>query len=286
MKRLFGTSLVALSTMLASVAPAETTKQQCIDANVKGQDLRRDGKLAAAREQLQACAAPSCPALIRDDCARRLDDVNKLQPTIVFVAKDGVGQDVAGVTVAVDGKPQRGTLDGTELQVDPGAHVFKFTAPGKPPIDRTFVLALGEKDRREQLVVDATPVSPTPAPPAHPGHLVVTTGEAGVIAVDGQVVAKGRLDASEVPGPHDLLITAQGMVPYKAQIDLKEGETRTLEVSLQAEHRTEPWPWIAGGAVVVAGAIVGGYFLFKSSPSSGPAPPPDPLGSAQLSVFR
>ena len=36
---------------------------------------------------------------------------------------------------------------------------------------------------------------------------------------------------------------------------------------------------------VVAGAVVGGYFLFKTQPA-GAAAPPDQLGSAQLSALR
>jgi hypothetical protein len=100
-------------------ARADMTKAQCVDANVSAQDLRRDGKLSAAREQLVKCAERSCPALVRDDCTRRLDEVDKAEPTIAFEVK-AAGADVFAVTVTVDGKPWTDTLEGKPIPADPG----------------------------------------------------------------------------------------------------------------------------------------------------------------------
>jgi hypothetical protein len=58
-----------------------------------------------------------CPILVRSDCTRRLDELDKVQPTIILVAKDAAGGDVAGVMVAIDGKPGV-RLEGAELPVD------------------------------------------------------------------------------------------------------------------------------------------------------------------------
>src|ERR1019366_7525907 len=88
---------------------------------------------AAARGQFLACASASCPALVRDDCAKRLDDVERAQPTIVFDAKDGAGRDVSMVTVTVDGHPLVDRLDGTSPRVDPGGHPLGFTVSGPAP---------------------------------------------------------------------------------------------------------------------------------------------------------
>jgi hypothetical protein len=287
--------LIAVPALLLLVASrpalADLTKEECIEANVQGQELRSQSKLSAARDQLRACAAASCPGLVREDCTRRLDELEKVQPTIVFSAKDSAGNDVAGVTVAVDATPA-GTLDGSELAVDPGEHVFTFVAPGQPAVSRALVLSIGEKDRREQVIVAgavapiARPAAALPPPPPPRARLVVESEEGATIAVDGRMVAVGHFDAGEPPGPHRIVITAAGMQPYKAGIDLRDGETRTLEVSLEAEKRAVLWPWIAGAVAVVGSGIVGGYFLFKSSPAPGPALPPASLGSAQLSVFR
>ncbi len=100
------------SSLAPTVARADMTKDQCIDANGKGQVLRRDGKLAAAREQLRSCADPSCPAMVRDDCNKRLDSLEAAQPSMVFDVKDAAGADVINVVVTVDGQKLTDHLDG------------------------------------------------------------------------------------------------------------------------------------------------------------------------------
>jgi hypothetical protein len=127
--------VVLLAAMLAGPAPAsaDVTKDQCIDANTQAQSLRRDGKFAAARAQLQACGATACPGLIRDDCARRMDELDRAQPTILFEVKDGSGRDLDAVQVTVDGQPLAERLTGTAFRIDPGSHSFTFTAADQPP---------------------------------------------------------------------------------------------------------------------------------------------------------
>ncbi len=147
--------LVASFGLFSSVAFADVTADQCIDANAKAQGLARDGKLVASREQLVMCVDTHCPAIVRDDCARRLDELDRLQPTIVFDAKDAAGNDVLAATVKVDGRRLADKLDGSPLAVDPGAHAFTFEVAGQPPVTRTFVLREGEKGRNEHVVVGA-----------------------------------------------------------------------------------------------------------------------------------
>jgi hypothetical protein len=72
---------VALSAMPAH---ADVTKQDCVDANMKGQSLQRDGKLRAAKEALLVCASASYPATVRDDCTQQLDALNRKLPSILF----------------------------------------------------------------------------------------------------------------------------------------------------------------------------------------------------------
>jgi hypothetical protein len=163
------TTLVALLVPAAS-AIADVPKAECIQANTAAQDARRDGKFSAAREQLRQCADPACPAMVRDDCTRRLDELEKAQPTIAFEVKDASGADVTAVSVMVDGKPLADSLEGKPLPVDPGKHVFAFTAAGQSPFERTYVLTEGEKGRRERIVLEPQPSPATPAqtesPPA------------------------------------------------------------------------------------------------------------------------
>jgi hypothetical protein len=161
---------IAAGAMLGpGVARADGTVDQCIDANARGQDLLHDGKLAAARALLSACASPSCPKMIRRDCTAHLDELGRLEPAIVFVAKDPAGNDLSAVGVTMDGVPVTERLDGTPLRLDPGEHVFVFTTAGWPPITKRLVLAERDQARIERIVferpahADAPPSPPAPA---------------------------------------------------------------------------------------------------------------------------
>jgi hypothetical protein len=162
--------LGAVMALVCNSASAQTdvTQAECSEMNGKAQDLRRDGKLSAAREQLRKCSDPSCPAAIRDDCAKRLDEVERMQPTIVFEAKDASGKDLTAVVVSMDGVRLADSLDGTALAVDPGAHTFTFEVSGQSPIVQQYVLREGER-ARTALIVSGTPApvrSPTPPEPS------------------------------------------------------------------------------------------------------------------------
>ncbi len=154
--------LLACAFALVSPGAYALTKDQCVDANTRAQSLRREGKLGAAREQLTLCMDATCPGIVRDDCTQRLDELERVQPTIVFDAKSAVGDDVVVVHVAVDGARLTDVLDGRSLGVDPGPHVFTFDVPGQPTTTYRFVLKEGEKDRRERIVL-AGPPEPVPA---------------------------------------------------------------------------------------------------------------------------
>jgi hypothetical protein len=154
---------------VARAAPEDGGVDRCVGANTTAQSLRRDGKLGAARAELTMCVDASCPALVRDDCSQRLDELNRAQSTIVFDAKDDHGYDVIDVTVEVDGRPFAQRLDGIAVAVDPGEHTFTFEAKGHPPkIARKFVLHEGEKARREQILLGGTalPVAAGVSPPS------------------------------------------------------------------------------------------------------------------------
>jgi len=159
--------IAAVFSLAAAPALADVTKDQCIDANGKAQDFRRAGRLSAAREQLRICISSSCPGMVRDDCTKRLDELETAQPTIAFTARDATGVDLIDVRVTVDGKLLVDRLDGKPVNVDTGAHVFTFEVPGQAPVSRTLVLTEGEKGRRERIMIGATPV-PLSAPPAAP----------------------------------------------------------------------------------------------------------------------
>jgi hypothetical protein len=214
-------------------AEAGPGKEQCVDANGLGQELRRTGKLAAAREQLRACAHPACPALVRDDCTLRLDELERAQPTIAFSVQDAAGRDLSQVTVRIDGKTLATRLDGTALPVDIGQHTFQFEAEGHAAVTRAFIVIEGEKLRHERVVLvdpGAELAQPTPAsgaarpraetdPARTPlgAHKLsgVITGAVGVaLLISGTafgVVASSRWSAAEDACPTHMQCSAQAM---------------------------------------------------------------------------
>jgi hypothetical protein len=154
-----------------SVANADVSKAECIDANAKAQDARREGRFSDARLLLLQCAVTACPDLVRDDCTRRFDELEKAQPTIVFDTKDASGRDVIAVKVTVDGKPLAERVVGLPLAVDPGEHTFTFTESGLPPVTQTFAIKEGVKNRHEVIVLGGSaPTTPqaAPVPPSAP----------------------------------------------------------------------------------------------------------------------
>jgi hypothetical protein len=152
---------VSFATMPAAADP---TKEQCIAANDHAQEFRQAGKLGKAREQLLLCVTQSCPGPVREDCAQRLDEVDRAMPTIVFEVKDSSGNDVSAVTVTMDGQPFAQTVGGAAVAVDPGEHHFVFEAMGSPSTVRVIVIREADKDRRVQVVLGAASAT-TSGPP-------------------------------------------------------------------------------------------------------------------------
>jgi len=153
---LLATCAVAACGLVSATSRADPTKDQCVDAHAKAQDLRRSSNFSAARDQLRQCSsAPSCPALIRDDCTKRLDELEGAQPTLVFEVKDAAGNDLSAVKVTIDGALLTERLGGTALSVDPGEHTFTFEAGGLTPLTRKLIIREAQKDRRESITLAA-----------------------------------------------------------------------------------------------------------------------------------
>ena len=153
-------TFIALTTTMAR---AEPTKAQCITANTKAQSLRHEGKLVEARQQLRMCGDPKCPALVSTDCAKRLDELESVQPTVVVDVKDAWGRDLSDVRVAVDGQPLLDKLDGSAAAVDLGAHCFTFSVAGAAPVSQQLVIREGEKSRPVHVVMEGVGTKPAAA---------------------------------------------------------------------------------------------------------------------------
>jgi len=157
---------VVAALLLPTVARADDpTTVDCLTASEKSLSLRNDHKLRAARAQLLVCASSSCPADIRKECGRRVDEVNAAIPTIVFGAKDPKGNDLSAVKVTMDGEVIADKLEGTSISLDPGAHTFTFESAGQPTTSKAIVLREGDKERREIVQLG----QPSTSVPVQPG---------------------------------------------------------------------------------------------------------------------
>jgi hypothetical protein len=133
-----------------------STKVTCITADTDGQRLRMEGEFQKARRRLEACAVPSCPRMVRDDCAERLAELDKHVAYVTFVATNGDGHTLDAIEVFVDDELVARRLDGQPLVVDAGEHSFRFSTLGRTAADVT--LNLKERSRTSHAVVLRTKV--------------------------------------------------------------------------------------------------------------------------------
>lgn len=158
-------SCLACLLILPDIASAEPTADdptaQCIASHVEAQRLRKDKQLRAARAALVRCSASSCPAVLVEECTGLLAELDAALPSLLFVARDDAGRDVADARVLLGGAVLLERLDGKAVELDPGEHVFRIEREGSTPIERRVVVREGDKLRR----IDVTFGAPEGAAP-------------------------------------------------------------------------------------------------------------------------
>jgi hypothetical protein len=147
-------------------------KDTCADAHVAGQTARRDGQLLEAKSRFSACAAESCPDLVKKDCTSWAAELASSIPSIVIRAMDEDGRDLSAVTLLIDGRKKGQRLDGRAIELDPGEHLIAVELPnGKK---RQLVVVLREGERARQVTLEfprraapkAEPAPPQAEPPS------------------------------------------------------------------------------------------------------------------------
>lgn len=253
-----------LGTLFAgpSVAAADPTKDACIAANESAQDLRQAGRLREARRNLVLCLVPSCPVLLRVDCAQQLKDVDAATPTIVFEVKDGAGNDLSDARVLIDGQPFA-EIDGAAVPVDPGEHRFTFEVGGLLTAERTLILHEGDKGRHERVVLEVG--LPSPA-----------TGTAG--SLGGGAPQSSSTHGLAIPtlayvalgvGAVGLSVgIGAGVASDNAYTSLKQecpaGCPPTEKGELDNFHRLRTWSYV--GYVTTVAGVAGGAVLWLTLP--------------------
>ncbi|WP_437626514.1 hypothetical protein [Sorangium sp. So ce1151] len=260
-RRAIGLGLgVALGVFLPGGAARALDKAQCAAAAEEAQALRDAGKLGLSREKLLTCAQQGCPAVVRDDCARWLGEVDARRPSLVFGARDPRGSDLTDVRVSADGRPLADRLDGSAVSVDPGQLHLRFESAGLPPVERTIVVLEGQKSRLVEVVMGGAPPAsgPVAAPPgrAAPRLPGAAPGERRASAA---LAAPGERGVSAAPwislGVGAAGIAAFGVLQGLAQAeyaDLEDGCGRTSSCT-EAEVSPTRTKFVASGVMLGVG---------------------------------
>jgi hypothetical protein len=164
--------LLLFSSRARAADPTPEDRDLCVKKHESAQISRRDGKLRAANAALITCSRAVCPAAIRSDCGEWLAEVERSMPTVVLAVRSPKGDESVG-RVLMDGEVFATRLDGQPLEVDPGAHVFRFEIPPYEPIEERTIIRTGEKNRELLVTVGKVPgpdagrpsIGVTPLPP-------------------------------------------------------------------------------------------------------------------------
>jgi hypothetical protein len=237
------------------------SKEECLDAHGRGQDLRDGGHLTSARQTFLSCAQSSCPALIQADCARFSDEIDRLVPTVSFAARDPGGADLPDTTVFVDDQQVTVRLDdGKSYDLDPGKHSVRFVHDGRESVV-TIVLNQGEKGR-SVVATFAGAVAPDRSMPAIPA--VVQSKRSGA-----PLVVAGFGAGAAIAGAV-LLTMGVKEVPSNCSIGSRQCVAPPGDPSIDRAHRAIALADLgfgvgAGGAAVLLGGVVW-YLLEPTHP--------------------
>ena len=135
-------------------------KNQCADAYEATQRERAAGHLLAARKNGIFCAQPSCPEVLRTDCAKWTSEASNGIPSLVIEARTHAGELLTEVFAQVDGAAFSDRLDGRSRELDPGRHHIHLEALGFLPNDSDFVVVEGHQAQRLSLTLEPEPIAP------------------------------------------------------------------------------------------------------------------------------
>jgi hypothetical protein len=257
---------LAVALGLVATTSAAGSRDECVDAHGRAQDLRDRGQLARARQTFLTCAQSACPSLVQQDCARYSEELAQLVPTVTFGARDASGADLPITTVYVDDVLLTSRLDdGRAYELDPGKHVVRYVHDGK---ETTLKVVLNQGERSRLLVAS---FADRTAAPKREGR---ATSEAAEAASSGPkrsvfpLVVAGIGAAAAVTGGV-LFGVGSGSVPDSCSMSTKEcaappGDPAfgKAESSVQLAN--------AGLAIGISGAVtlIGGIVWYLVQPTS------------------
>jgi hypothetical protein len=233
-------------------------KAACLDAAAKGQRLRGAHQLVEAREQMRACAAAQCPAVVQTDCARWLDEVEAALPTVVVAAKNGSGVDLFDVKVSVDGKLVASKLDGQGAAMNAGPHTFHFEGADGTSVDQQVMIKEGEKNQVVSVVLGASPAA-APGPAGLPATVPETApATSSPLRTVGWVLGGAGMVGLGVGAVFGLVAMSDKNAAHCVDNLCDPGKAS----GIKSAALVSDIGWIAGGVLLATGA---GLVLFAPS---------------------
>lgn len=156
-----------------------------------------------------------------------------------------------------------------------GKITIKVQREGFFPIERDIALPGGQT-----VVLDLTLLSK-----AERGVLVVRSPVAGsLVTVDGVAFGMVPTDTPVMPGTHRVHLSHEGYKPADSTAVINAGETKTLDLSLEAETPVYKkwWFWTGIGLVVAGGVATTIALTTEKSPTKGTIDP----GQVSTAGFR
>ena len=188
-----------------------------------------------------------------------------------LTARLEVTANVKGAVVSVDGRELGPLPLGSETRLDWGPHQIVVTKPNHNDYAQTVTVSDSNEVR----------VSAVLRPVVHEGRLIVRAPSDALIFVDGAAQARGTWEGVLPSGQHRLSVSAAGFRPVERRIVVADAQTRGFDITLEPLPPGDlpRWVWLAGAAVLVAGAAAGSYFILK------PAEPRQPTEGSLSTIY-
>lgn len=182
------------------------------------------------------------PAREQREVKRFRDTVENLTAFVSIPVKED------GATVIVDGQEVGVTPLPQAIRLDAGKHDLVIRKPG-------FV-------EHKSEISTATPLPGPVALLRDEGRLVVKVNpDHAAIAINGKHAGHGQFEGNQPTGPAFLKISAPGMRTYQDEILIRQGDQRTVDVTLESASSRRIWAWVGAGAVALGAAAIATYFI-------------------------
>jgi hypothetical protein len=251
-------ALVAASGAALS-SPARAQAPACKAPFERAQELRKDGRLIAARRELTSCVA-ACPAALAEQCRIWIGEVEPQMSWLTVIVTDSKGRSRGDALVELDGDAVPRRVWQGAIPVDPGRRVVRVSL-GEVVKEQSVDIAAGAAER-VTIIPGGEGESTQSSEDGVPAHWFVLGGGGLAVALAGmEVVIAGHVLASD----------------YKARCEERDPE---CSLAGSAEWRSDVRKlWTAGGIVGGVGAAALGAAIVGAviEASGGPAAPASSL---------